>query len=85
MLITSNDTGAATARNRNPADRSRSAEIIGEAAIIATLTPGAYTAILRGAGNTTGLGLVELYDLQPGAGEFANVSVRAEVSPAKEF
>jgi hypothetical protein len=34
-----------------------------ESGIFATLVPGAYTAILAGANNTTGVGLVELYDL----------------------
>ncbi len=35
-----------------------------EAAILATLPPGNYTAIVFGAGNTTGNGLVEAYNLQ---------------------
>ena len=35
-----------------------------EAAILAPLAPGSYTAIVRGAGNTTGVGLVEVYNLQ---------------------
>jgi hypothetical protein len=34
-----------------------------ESAIIATLTPGAYTAIVRGAGNSSGVALVEVYAL----------------------
>jgi len=34
-----------------------------ESAIIAELPPGNYTAIVRGANNTTGVGLVEVYDL----------------------
>jgi len=34
-----------------------------ESAIIATLAPGNYTAVMRGVNNTTGVGLVELYDL----------------------
>jgi hypothetical protein len=34
-----------------------------EPAIIATLAPGNYTAIVRGVNNTTGVGLVEVYDL----------------------
>ena len=34
-----------------------------ESAIIATLQPGRYTAIVRGVNNTTGVGLVEVYDL----------------------
>ena len=33
-----------------------------ESAIIATLPPGNYTAIVRGVNNTTGVGLVEVYD-----------------------
>jgi hypothetical protein len=35
-----------------------------ESAIIATLLPARYTAIVRGAGNTSGVGLVEVYHLQ---------------------
>jgi pimeloyl-ACP methyl ester carboxylesterase len=34
-----------------------------ESAILANLAPGAYTAIVRGAGNTTGVALVEAYQL----------------------
>src|SRR5205814_7886026 len=34
-----------------------------EAAIVATLAPGNYTAIVRGTNNTTGIALVEMYDL----------------------
>src|SRR5437764_1515289 len=35
-----------------------------ESAIIATLQPGNYTAVVRGVSNTTGVALVEVYDLQ---------------------
>ena len=35
-----------------------------ESAIMATLQPGNYTAIVRGVNNTTGVALVEVYDLQ---------------------
>ena len=34
-----------------------------ESAIVATLPPGQYTAIIRGAGDTTGVALVEVYNL----------------------
>ena len=34
-----------------------------EPAIVATLSPGNYTAVARGIGNTTGIALVEMYDL----------------------
>ena len=36
-----------------------------EWAIIATLPPGNYTAIVRGVNNGTGVGMVEIYDLDP--------------------
>lgn len=52
-----------------------------ESAIDATLNPGAYTAILRGKNNTSGVALVELYDLSPAVlGKIANISTRAFVS-----
>ena len=38
-----------------------------ESAIVATLPPGKYTAIVRGKNNTTGVALVEVYDLDPQA------------------
>jgi hypothetical protein len=47
-----------------------------ESAIIATLDPGAYTAILSGVGGTTGVGLVEVFDLDagtPGVVDFGQV------------
>jgi hypothetical protein len=37
---------------------------IREAALVETLASGNYTAIVRGAGNTTGVGLVEVYNVQ---------------------
>lgn len=37
---------------------------VNESAILTTLSPGGYTAIVRGAGNTTGVALVEVYNLQ---------------------
>jgi pectin methylesterase-like acyl-CoA thioesterase len=48
-----------------------------EAAILATLQPGAYTAIVRGRHATSGVALVEVYDLSgTSAGELANISTR---------
>ena len=34
-----------------------------ESAIVATLPPGSYTAVVQGVGKTTGVGLVEVYAL----------------------
>jgi parallel beta-helix repeat protein len=51
-----------------------------ESAIVRTLTPGSYTAILRGNGNTTGIGVVEAYDLDRTANSrLANISTRGFV------
>ncbi len=51
-----------------------------ESAIFASLAPGAYTAIARGAGNTSGIGLVELYDVaQDQASNATNISSRGRV------
>lgn len=50
-----------------------------ESAIIRTLDPGAYTAILRGANNTTGIALVEVYDRSSANSLLANISSRSFV------
>src|SRR5437588_716570 len=51
-----------------------------EAAILATLAPRSYTAIVRGAQNQTGIGLAEVYDLDQGTPtRLANISTRGFV------
>lgn len=51
-----------------------------ESAIIATLDPGNYTAIVSGKDGGTGVGLVEGYDLDAAANaQFANISTRGFV------
>ena len=50
-----------------------------EAAIVATLAPGSYTATVLGHGDSSGLALVELYDLTPATGRLANLSTRGRV------
>src|SRR6478735_6630047 len=51
-----------------------------ESAIIADLPPGNYTAIVRGVNDTTGVGLVEVYDLNPAASSsLGNISTRSFV------
>ena len=55
-----------------------------ESAIVATLPAdnSAYTAIVRGANNTTGIGLVEIYDLDRTVdSKLANISTRGSVNP----
>jgi hypothetical protein len=52
-----------------------------EAAIDATLIPGAYSGIVSGKNNTLGVGLIEVYDLsQAVPAKLANISTRAFVS-----
>lgn len=51
-----------------------------ESAIIATVAPGAYTAVVRGANGGTGIGLMEIYDLDVASdSRLANVSTRGHV------
>ena len=51
-----------------------------EAAIVTTLEPGAYTAIVGGANNSTGIALVEIYDLDAVSNsKLANISTRGFV------
>jgi hypothetical protein len=56
-----------------------------ESAILAVLSPGAYTAVLRGANNGTGVGLVEVYKLGAASSDglasatLANISTRGNV------
>jgi hypothetical protein len=58
-----------------------------ESAIIATLPPGNYTAIVRGVNNTVGVALVEAYDLSPSIPSpsiLGNISTRGFVQTGDE-
>jgi sugar lactone lactonase YvrE len=82
-------TGALIASNDNWIDAPNKQEIMNsglaptnnlESAILMSLSPGAYTAIVRGVSNGTGIALVEGYDLDPAAGsKLGNISTRALV------
>jgi hypothetical protein len=51
-----------------------------ESAILRSLDPGRYTAIVRGKDNSTGIGLVEAYDIQKNVSSvLANISTRGFV------
>jgi hypothetical protein len=74
------------AANDNWPDNSNAAEIvttglapanINESALLVTLAPGTYTAVLRGKNSGTGVGLVEVYDLEAaGPAKVINISTR---------
>jgi hypothetical protein len=56
-----------------------------ESAIDATLNPGAYTGVVRGNGGTSGIGLIEVYDLsQTVLAKLANISTRALVGTGND-
>jgi hypothetical protein len=51
-----------------------------ESAILQTLLPGSYTAVVKGKNGATGVALVEVYDLDPAAvSQLANISTRGFV------
>ncbi len=50
-----------------------------ESAILMDLPSGNYTAIVSGVGGTTGVSLVEVYDLTPENGKLVNISTRTHV------
>lgn len=84
-----NGMGSAIAFNNNWPENANAQQIVestlapgngAEAAILVSLDPGLYTAILRGVNQTTGVGLIELYDLGLGAdSRLANISTRGFV------
>jgi hypothetical protein len=74
MLELHDSTGALIASNDNWQTGGQASQITAsglapsnalESAIIATFPPGNYTAIVKGVNNTTGVGMVEVYDLDP--------------------
>jgi len=72
-IITSDQVAAIRASGYAPTD-------VRESAIIVFLPPGKYTAIVRGVNNTTGLGLVDVYDLSGTINPIlGNISTRAFV------
>jgi hypothetical protein len=50
-----------------------------EAALVVSLLPGAYSAIVSGQDNSSGIALFELYDLSASIGRAANISTRSQV------
>ena len=50
-----------------------------EPALIATLAAGSYTVVVRGFNNSTGIGLVEVYELDTVSSRLSNISTRGQV------
>jgi hypothetical protein len=86
--------GALIVSNDNWKDSPQRAQIEGtifqptddrEAVIVATLPPATYTVILRGAHDTSGIGLVEVYDNNSALdSELGNISTRGFVQTGNE-
>ena len=55
-----------------------------ESAILITLIPGNYTAVVSGYGNATGNGLVEAYEMDSNATRLVNISTRGRVGTVSE-
>jgi hypothetical protein len=57
-----------------------------ESTIIANLAPGSYTAVVRGLGNTTGIGLVDAFDLSGSSqAKVVNFATRGLVQPGDKL
>ncbi|CAN5611676.1 hypothetical protein BH20VER1_BH20VER1_09000 [soil metagenome] len=80
-LIASNDNWGSAQREEIIATSLAPAQE-SEAAIVRVLEPGAYTAIVRGSGGGTGVGLVEVFDLDSAGApvRLANISARGRVA-----
>ena len=50
-----------------------------ESAILATLSPGPYTAVVSGVSGTTGVGIVEVFEVDRPEAPLANISTRGQV------
>lgn len=55
-----------------------------ESAILITMIPGNYTAVVSGYGNATGNGLVEAYEMDSNTTRLVNISTRGRVATASE-
>lgn len=80
QVIASNDNWETNSNRQAIIDSQLAPVNPNEAAVLTTLQPGAYTAIVRGVNNATGVGLVETYDLnQTVDSRLANISTRGFV------
>jgi len=83
-VIATNDNWFDAANHQEVVDANLVPSSPNESVILTTVpsntTNAFYTAVLRGANNTTGLGLVEVYDLDSGPGStLVNISTRGQV------
>ncbi len=53
-----------------------------DSAIVTSLAPGSYSAQVSGVGGTTGMAIIEVYEVGTPSGKFVNLSTRAQVGGA---
>jgi hypothetical protein len=79
-LIASNDNWVTSPQKQAISDSGIAPSDDREAAIVATLDEGSYTAVVAGVGGSSGVGLVEIYDLdQSATGRLLNLATRGRV------
>ncbi len=78
VLMESNDNRLALGGVVNPLLPSDPSESF----LIAILPPDSYTAIVEGVNGTSGVALVEVYDLEPGSSRVVNISTRGDIVSA---
>ena len=78
-LIASNDNWQSSSQTSEIAASGLAPASPNESAIIATLAPGGYTAIVRGNGTGVGVGMIEAYEMDSNTTRLVNISTRGRV------
>jgi hypothetical protein len=82
-VIGANDNWMESGRRQELVDRGLAPSDERESAEVLTLQPGAHTAVMQGVNGESGVGLIELYDIETGApANAANISTRGRVQTA---
>ena len=82
QLVASNDNWKDAPNKQEIIDSSIPPTADAESAILTTVAPGNYTAVVSGTGGSTGVALIEVYDLESGGdSSLANISTRGFVEP----
>ena len=84
-LLESNDDWTSSTKKQAIMDSAISPSSNLESAVVTSLVPGSYTAVLSGVNHTTGTAVVEVYDLDSSAdSKLVNISTRGMVSTADD-
>lgn len=78
-LIAANDNWQSAANSAELSASGYAPSIAAESAILTTLNPGPYTAVVSGVGGMTGVGIVEVFELDQPQTELINIATRGQV------